>query len=157
MRQPLAPSACPPLVLVLLAAMLLLAVALALPPAAALAAVAPREATTCVTQTIACGQTINGSLDAGDCKGNNDLDSPGQGHTAQMAPGHQRRTLEGRKVFFNESRYKAPDAVVVCLLKIQFFYGIWMRDYGTARRYYNLQFFRVAEKNESCILGVSRD
>lgn len=54
---------CRPLLSILIAAL-----AVAVPAAAAPAATAPQEATTCVNQTIACGQTVNGSLDPGDCK-----------------------------------------------------------------------------------------
>jgi hypothetical protein len=72
-RHRLAPLA-GPLPPPILSSMLTLGLALALPTTAALAqprsprSQSPQEATTCVTQTIACGQTINGSLDPGDCK-----------------------------------------------------------------------------------------
>jgi hypothetical protein len=70
MRHPLSPLAGPlPIPTAILTwALALVPATASLAAAAPAAAAAPQEATTCVNQAIACGQTIAGSLDPGDCK-----------------------------------------------------------------------------------------
>jgi hypothetical protein len=68
MRHPLLPLPGPtPIRSSILILALALAAAAGESPAVA-AALAPREAATCINQAIACGQTIDGSLDPGDCR-----------------------------------------------------------------------------------------